>query len=534
MQQYNKAFASFARASLVTSNLQNLHETKVRRHKVAGTERMVALWAEFRTIASRMMQRIWYDRPVRWQILLAFLVITSLATIVAGPVVVLDARGRAEVEMRAPVELAARFVQETTRNLSSEHDIERLPRMLAAQLRHLRHVRIAVLDAAGNPQPMPAGDAAAEERHDPAPSVPTWFADLVTTELQPRRIDVNADGRRVATVLIAGEPADEIAEVWDDLVMLAALWFGANAVMMLVLYVVLGHILNPLVTLASGMRQLEDGKFELRLAPSKVREIGTITNRLNKLAAALATTRQENDRLYRDLVSVQEEERRLIANELHDEVGPCLFGITANASSIGKQCELMGSEPAEQVSKRIAEILAITERLKNLNRSLLKRLRPVALGRITLYELVSELLAEFERRHAGTSIKSTMQGLARSYGEHTDLTLYRAIQEGVTNALRHAQATEIVVTLAQDSPIGEGHGAPAKIVLVLADNGHGITPSTPIGFGLRTMRERVRAQGGTFSIAPNVPAGTIINITIPVPAPVNKAERIDELAEAPQ
>src|SRR5262245_19512783 len=99
---------------------------------------VVSVLSQFPTFASRMMQRVWYDRPVRWQILLAFFVITVLATVVAGPVVVLDARERAEVEMRAPIELAARFVQETTRNLSSENDIERVPRMLAAQLRHLR------------------------------------------------------------------------------------------------------------------------------------------------------------------------------------------------------------------------------------------------------------------------------------------------------------------------------------------------------------------------------------------------------------
>jgi two-component system sensor histidine kinase UhpB len=433
--------------------------------------------------------------------------------------------------MRAPIELAARFVQETTRNLSSQQDVDRLPRMLAAQLRHLRHVKIVILDAVGNSHMIPAEVATRDGNLEAAPYVPAWFAGLVTTELQPRRIDVNADGRRVATVLIAGEPVYEIAEVWDDFTTLAALWFGANAIMMAVLYVVLGHILNPLVTLASGMRELEDGRFELRLAPSKVREVGMIADRFNKLAAALGATREENNRLYRDLVSVQEEERCLIANELHDEVGPCLFGITANASSIGKQCERIGSEQTQQVANRVAEILSITERLKNLNRSLLKRLRPLALGRVTLSELLAELMTEFERRHAGMRFLCTMQGLAKSYGERTDLTLYRAVQEGVTNALRHGQATEIVVALAQDSPGDEGDGVPAKIVLSLADNGKGIAPSTPIGFGLRTMRERVRAQGGTFSVAPNMPVGTIINITIPVPTQTTEAERIEELAE---
>ncbi len=286
-----------------------------------------------RALASAAIQHAWYDRPVRWQILLAFLVITLLATVIAGLIIVFDARDRAEVEMRAPIELAARFVQETTRNLSSEQDIERLPRMLASQLRHLRHVRIAILDAAAILTRCRRNRRRSRPPSQPAPSGSPGSCDRVA--VAPRAsTSMRWQARR--TVLIAGEPAYEIAEVWDDFSTLAILWLGANALMMAVLYVVLGHILNPLVTLAGGMRKLEDGHFELRARASKVREIGTITDRFNKLAAALGTTREENDRLYRDLVSVQEEERRLIANELHDEVGPCLFGITANASSIGR------------------------------------------------------------------------------------------------------------------------------------------------------------------------------------------------------
>ena len=65
-----------------------------------------------------------------------------------------------------------------------------------------------------------------------------------------------------------------------------------------------------------------------------MKELAVITERFNTLAGALDTARVENSRLYRQLISVQEEERREIATELHDEAGPCLFGITANASSI--------------------------------------------------------------------------------------------------------------------------------------------------------------------------------------------------------
>ena len=82
------------------------------------------------------------------------------------------------------------------------------------------------------------------------------------------------------------------------------------------------------------MLSLEDGHYATRLDLPKVKELAVITEQFNTLAGALDSARDENSRLYRQLITVQEEERREIANELHDEAGPCLFGITANASSI--------------------------------------------------------------------------------------------------------------------------------------------------------------------------------------------------------
>jgi two-component system sensor histidine kinase UhpB len=135
-------------------------------------------------------------------------------------------------------------------------------------------------------------------------------------------------------IVIVGEPADEIAEAWQDLYSLAIVWLLLDVIVLGVLYVVLGRVLDPLASLSKGMLRLEDGHYATRLQTPKVKELAVITNRFNTLAESLDVAREENSGLYRQLISVQEEERREIANELHDEAGPCLFGITANASSI--------------------------------------------------------------------------------------------------------------------------------------------------------------------------------------------------------
>ena len=208
-------------------------------------------------------------------------------------------------------------------------------------------------------------------------------------------------------------------------------------------------VLDPLAHLSRGMLRLEDGHYATRLPLPKVKELAIITERFNTLAGALDTGRDENSRLYRQLITVQEEERREIANELHDEAGPCLFGITANASSIQNLADQLPDKRTAEISRRVGEILSITERLKLLNRALLKKLRPAPLGRVKLAELLDELIAGFQRRHPDTQVAVAIGKLADSYGEAIDLTLYRCIQEGITNAIRHGKAQALTIDLAE-------------------------------------------------------------------------------------
>jgi two-component system sensor histidine kinase UhpB len=104
------------------------------------------------------------------------------------------------------------------------------------------------------------------------------------------------------------------------------------------------------------------------------------------------------------------------------------------------------------------------------------------------------------------------------YGEAIDLTLNRCIQEGITNAIRHRKADHLTVDLVEE-PATRRNGSkrgPAQLRLTVSDDGKGIAPSTPKGFGLTTMTERVRSLGGTCVVESTPPNGTSIRIEIPV------------------
>ena len=457
-----------------------------------------------------MLQKLWYDRPVRTQLLIAVGAINLLAALVAGAVSIFNTKTATQVEMEASLEVAQRFVAATVKDLTAQDKLEQLHQELPLQLKHLRHVRIMLMDDIGN---LTIISPHAKIDGSGKPYAPAWYAALVRPEVADRSVRVMAgDGK---PIVIRGEPGDEIAEAWQDFSSLAIVWLGLNAVVLGILYVVLGRVLNPLASLSKGMLQLEDGHYGTRLKPSKVKELGVITNRFNTLAGALDTAREENSRLYRQLITVQEEERREIANELHDEAGPCLFGIAANASSIQTIADRLPPERTVEISRRVGEILSIAERLKAMNRALIKKLRPGPLGRVKLAELITELTAGLQGRHPDTQIHTKLDKLAKSYGEPIDLTVYRCIQEAITNAIRHGQAQNIVVHFGEVRGAVNG-GTPKKLLLTIADDGKGIKPSTPKGFGLTTMTERVRSLGGICEVESAASEGTTIRVEIPV------------------
>jgi hypothetical protein len=149
-------------------------------------------------------------------------------------------------------------------------------------------------------------------------------------------VAVVSGGRTIGTVEIVSEPRDEIAEVWENSIALAAVAAVTVLMMVGVLYLVLGRVLDPLTALATGLRGLERRDYKVRLARPKVHEFAAIVDRFNALAGALDDARAENIALNRRMITAQDDERRRTALELHDEVGPSLFGLKANVASIAK------------------------------------------------------------------------------------------------------------------------------------------------------------------------------------------------------
>ena len=168
-----------------------------------------------------MLQKLWYDRPVRTQLLIAVGVINLLAALLAGAVSILNTRTATRVEMEASLEVAQRFVAATLKDLAAEGRLQQLDQELPLQLKHLRHVRILFMDESGQlaiMSPQPDTDST-----EPDTYVPGWYAALVRPQLPERAVKVVAS-QQSNPIVIVGEPSDEIAEAWQDFSALAIVW----------------------------------------------------------------------------------------------------------------------------------------------------------------------------------------------------------------------------------------------------------------------------------------------------------------------
>ncbi len=446
---------------------------------------------------------VWNNRSIRIQLLLAFAMIDLITVLLAGSLAILRARTQIRVEIAASMRLADLLVGDAANFVHQQIPAEEFLSTLPRQLRSLRHVRIEVRNDSGVAVMPPAG----LNVRDRAPA-PPWFTALVAPPIPFHVVPVIAAGRKVGQVEIIGEPADEIAEIWQNLVAMAGVALVLNVGMICVLYVLFGRVLGPLTALAAGLADLERQSDGVRLPRPQARELAGIADQFNALARALETARIENRQLNRRLITAQDDERRRTALDLHDEVGPCLFGLKAYASSIASAAGELPDQVRHTIQQSAREILTIIEHLQAINRSMLERLRPMALSHVPLTDILAQLVRERAHQHPQTAFNFNLGPLSRSYGDTIDLTIYRCIQEGLTNTARHARAAHVTVELCHDDAAG-------LLRLAICDDGRGIAPDTTPGFGIRGMRERVEGLGGRYRIAGTPGHGTCVEIAIP-------------------
>jgi signal transduction histidine kinase len=239
---------------------------------------------------------------------------------------------------------------------------------------------------------------------------------------------------------------------------------------------------------------------------------GEVQQRLTESVHARASLQELSARLVR----AQEEERRALSRELHDEVGQAFSAVLMEAEN------LLDLDPAPEVRAHLDSIRGVAEKGMNEIRNMALLLRPSMLDDFGLMPAL-----EWQAREIGKRTGLRIQVASEMSGELPEehkTCVYRVVQEALNNCARHAQASAVQVSVRQDA---------GQILVTVQDDGTGFDPERVRGLGLLGMEERVRHLGGSFQVDSRPGRGTLLGVTLPLAAIFEAAKPESDVLAAP-
>ena len=271
--------------------------------------------------------------------------------------------------------------------------------------------------------------------------------------------------------------------------------------------VALRAALTPLRRLRSTIDAVRGGDLHARVRPALLTdpEVARVGETLNGMLDELAAVHAELRALSAGIINAQEEERRRISRELHDDTAQALTSLLLYAKAL----EQGDAPPA--VREALAELREEVARSLEGVRRLARELRPSALDDLGLVAALEWYAQEFARR-TGLAVRFEPACGGDRLPPQVELVLYRIAQEALTNAAKHAQAHHVEVWLVRE---------PGAVSLTVRDDGRGFDPSrissTGGGMGLFSMRERAELAGGTLTLTSAPGKGTTVEARVPLP-----------------
>jgi two-component system sensor histidine kinase UhpB len=320
----------------------------------------------------------------------------------------------------------------------------------------------------------------------PLGGVPLWFIHLLTIPEIGTSFPVMLEGNRVGDIVFSPDISADIFEKWIGFLAILFSAFVLTLATAVIAYFAAGSALSPLQQLGEGLTRMRNGDYSRPITAGGPPEIRRSCEEANELARTLDTLSHDNKSLLRKIVSLQDDERHNLARELHDELGPLLFGIRAStialAESVPRDKELGASTQG---------ILDSVEALQRANRRILDHLRPLYIQELGLEKSIQTLLQNARSQAPDIALTSRIDPRLNELDGPLSQTVYRVVQESVTNVLRHAKASSMNVEAFTDNK---------ELAIEISDNGVGFPTESMFGRGLTGMHERVRALSGTFQL----------------------------------
>lgn len=434
---------------------------------------------------------------LRYQINLGILTTLLIVLLLAGGAIVLQAREAVQGEVQASINLAVQLLKLGINK--SDHDSLVNERNLQSivHLKQTRHLNIGLmlksgkrLQLTGKPQPV---------KHE----APSWFVWAIAPPYRQNTFPVLTRDKKPINIIITADARDEINEAWQEARLFLGIILLLNLGLVITVNLLFKQVLNAVATILQRLKEIEGENYQTRLPHFKASEFEQIAIAINHLTASLEKSRQENAALTQHSLDIQETERQHLAQELHDELGQSLTAIKVMAVASKQD----GSDRQAEIYQ---SIVSVCDHLFSVVRSMMKNLHPLMLKELGLTAALEDLVHHWQVRMSHCDINIDCDRNIDRLDSKVAIQIFRIIQEGITNTMRHAKARRMTIAISIcDLPEN-------CIKIVISDDGIGCeSESLKQGFGLLGIQTRVGSLNGRLQVITAKGSGMILEIKIP-------------------
>jgi len=365
------------------------------------------------------------------------------------------------------------------------------------ELTNIRHLKVDFFDMNGRLRESNRSTRLVHTGEEP----PAWFVrllDISSVLNEPKRKNIILNGRFIGELVITPDPSFELREIWDDTSGLLAIvgLFGLSV--LLFVYWTVRATFKPVKQIIHGLNQIERGEYQSRLPGFEQVELSEISDKFNSMASTLEQSIRNNHRLTQQIIHLQEEERKKLARDLHDEIGQYLTAVHVDASALVAAKKLSVARESAQAIAQITRQMMVTIQ------DILARLRPRVLDELGLSLALAELIHHWHDRNRGIMVVNAISNHLSQHDESVSVTVYRILQECLTNISKHAAATRVTIEVTESEQ---------GLYLLVEDDGRGFDTSVQSrGYGLAGMQERVEGLMGSMNISSAPGQGTRIEV----------------------
>ena len=447
---------------------------------------------------------------LRLSMILSIAVLLLATLLLGGWLTYLHAQNKVKTEMEAAIAVGSRIARNTVDDVESPDEAKRRLNLLVADFDGDRHLRAELQNPGGEP----VLSSRTAKAIDPAPG---WFRALLGDEPRAAVVDLPQAFEGLGKLVLHADPRNEIDEVWSDAKNTLTVLAAFCVMMLAMLSWMIGRTLRPLEDMSRAFTEIGAHDFRARIPEVGPVELRRVYHGFNEMAGRLSQSEGQTRLLQEQLAAVQDEERAELARDLHDEIGSVLFAAEVDAASAQRLIEAGRTKEALAPVGRLRDALGSMQKHV---RDMLSRLRRAPMLDAGLALAIENLVEFWRGRHPeiGFSVAIPAEG----YGEKLDGTIYRIVQEGLSNAVRHGQPKTIDIRIAEEA---------GRLRLEISDDGKGFTDGIRhAGHGIDGMHERALLVGGELTVE-NRKGGGGVSVLARLPVASMNAGGISESIE---